>query len=229
MTVILFITTLIVFLAIDYLLHRREQRAEAMQPGIQRSAPPWLGIPDGIRLATNHLWTRVERDGLVTCGVDGFLARVIGSPSSIAVPEKGASISPQAKSIAMERDGKRIELQIPLWGDVVDANPEVQAAPHLVTEDPYGRGWLLRLRGTPEQAGPHVVAHPASWLREQMQDAITFLLSRLPEPQMATIQDGGMMIEGSLGDFDVDVWKEFNAQFVSLRDDQSLSSPEREG
>jgi glycine cleavage system H protein len=229
MTVLLFIATLIVFLTIDYLLHRREYALKTADLPQHEYQPVTMNaFPTGLHLAKNHVWMQTEKDGVVTCGIDGFLARTLGALSGVHVPQKGFEVGPDKRNIALLQEGKLLTLQAPFDGTVVALNSEALESTDLVTKDPYGKGWLMKIRGSLDAVETVSVSRPAEWLKEQMDAAVAFLLTRTPEHQLATLQDGGLMVEGPLREFDAEVWREFNDRFVTLKED-SVAQPQREG
>ena len=90
----------------------------------------------------------------------------------------------------MEVDGRAAELVSPVDGEVVDVNPDLGGQPELATDDPYGRGWLLKVRA------PKLAANLRNLLsgrlaRRWMEDSREELELRLMALSGSVLQDGG--------------------------------------
>jgi glycine cleavage system H protein len=217
MTVILILFTILVFLGIDYLVHRPVPEPERVfSEGV--FGLPALGIPEGIALARNHTWIRKEADGTFTLGVDGFLTRTAGAFSRITLPATGNVVTHAKPGIALCNREKLIGLQSPVVGRVVQVNDAVQNDPDLVRRDPYGKGWLVKVRAFSEldKSAQFLVRRPAEWLKQQFESAADFLLARTAAPAIVTMRDGGLVTEGALQEFGAEVWEEFGRTFANL-------------
>lgn len=102
--------------------------------------------PGRIYTLRNHTWARIEPDGTVTVGLASNLMATTGPLLSIETPEVGEHIS-QGKSCArlIAEDARVHALWSPLSGRILELNQEVLEKPRLASEDPLGRGWLLRI------------------------------------------------------------------------------------
>ena len=89
--------------------------------------------------------------------------------------------------------------------------------PALAHADPYGQGWLIRIRSADAGSSPHAVQNPIEWLRAQGEAMKDFFLASSAQPGFATLQDGGEPVEGILQACDAGVWKSFNETFAALR------------
>jgi glycine cleavage system H protein len=152
MTVLLVLVTFGVFILIDYLLHHRVSARAVAAPEAPSLAPPepvWVAgyaLPDGLHYHRGHTWARVLEGGDVVVGVDDFASRLVGAPKKVALPARGTWIRQGEGGATLGVDGRSAQLLSPVEGEVVAVNPGVQAQPGLVREDPYGRGWLFRVR-----------------------------------------------------------------------------------
>jgi glycine cleavage system H protein len=103
--------------------------------------------PDDLRYHPEHDWARVEGDEAVL-GVTWHAQDALGELVHYEPPEVGASIAKDATYGEVESVKAVSDLVSPLSGEVLEVNQEVVDAPELVNEDPYGRGWLVRIRLT---------------------------------------------------------------------------------
>ncbi len=101
--------------------------------------------PDDLKYHPEHDWARVEGDEAVL-GVTWFAADSLGELVHFEPPEVGSSISKDASYGEVESVKAVSELVAPLSGEVLEVNQQVVDAPETVNEDPYERGWLVRIR-----------------------------------------------------------------------------------
>jgi glycine cleavage system H protein len=213
MTVLLMLGALILFLLLENVLRRRT----VAFPSEQVFSPAIL--PNGMALASNHMWAREEPDGSTKLGLDGFLARLLGKPDEVLLPSRKATIAHDTTPISFRMYDKTLRLQVPVAGKVIAVNRSVLHNPRLVAKDPYGKGWLLKVKRIPslDRSENFVVADPGRWLREQIERSVSFFRARSATPHLATLQDGGVFTEGLLRDLGQETLNEFNRTFATLQ------------
>jgi glycine cleavage system H protein len=101
--------------------------------------------PEDLKYHPEHDWARVEGDEAVL-GVTWFAQDALGELVHFEPPEAGASIAKDGTYGEVESVKAVSELVAPLSGEVLEVNPQVVDAPETVNEDPYGEGWLVRIR-----------------------------------------------------------------------------------
>jgi glycine cleavage system H protein len=101
--------------------------------------------PDDLRYHPEHDWARVEGDEAVL-GVTWHAQDALGELVHYEPPEVGARIAKDGTYGEVESVKAVSDLVSPLSGEVLEVNQEVVDAPELVNDDPYGRGWLVRIR-----------------------------------------------------------------------------------
>ena len=101
--------------------------------------------PDELRYHPQHDWARIE-DGEATFGVTWFAQDALGELVHFEAPDEGATLK-QDESYAEVESVKAVsDVVAPLSGEVVAVNRAVVDAPETVNDDPYGEGWLVRVR-----------------------------------------------------------------------------------
>ena len=101
--------------------------------------------PEELLYNAEHDWARIEGDEAVL-GITWFAADSLGELVHFEPPEAGASIE-QGRSYGEVESVKAVsDLISPLSGEVLEVNERVADAPETVNEDPYGEGWLIRIR-----------------------------------------------------------------------------------
>jgi glycine cleavage system H protein len=101
--------------------------------------------PDELKYHPEHDWARVEGDQ-ATLGITWFAQDALGELVHFEPPEKGAAVAKDASYGEVESVKAVSELIAPLSGEVLAVNQQVVDAPETVNEDPYGDGWLVRVR-----------------------------------------------------------------------------------
>lgn len=216
MTVLLMLCMIVAFLAADKVvrgLRASKERRLAMGEGTLLSGPP-----EGVRLALNHSWMRMEK-GVAVIGFDEFIARMLGAVESVVVPVIGATVAPGTPDIALAHGNRRVRFASPVAGRVLEINRALVETPAIVRRDPYRGGWLLKISPDPNgvpAAGSLTGAAAREWLGDQISLAKEFLTGVAPRPSLATLPDGGEPAEGVLLHCDAAAWEEFERRFTTI-------------
>ena len=123
--------------------------------------PASESYPDDLLYHREHDWVRVEGDEAVL-GVTWYAADSLGELVHYEPPAEGAAIARDEPYGEVESVKAVSDVVAPLSGEVLEVNARVLEAPETVNEDPYGAGWLIRIRMT----------NPAE--REQLLDAAAY-------------------------------------------------------
>ena len=101
--------------------------------------------PDELRYHPQHDWARIEGDE-ATLGITWYAQDSLGELVHFEPPDAGATIAKDASYGEVESVKAVSDLIAPLSGEVIETNQKVVDAPETVNEDPYGEGWLVRIR-----------------------------------------------------------------------------------
>ncbi len=101
--------------------------------------------PDDLRYHAEHDWARVDGEE-ATLGITWYAADSLGELVHFEPPEEGATIAKDSSYGEVESVKAVSDVIAPLSGEVVAVNTAVVDAPETVNEDPYGEGWLIRIR-----------------------------------------------------------------------------------
>ena len=102
-------------------------------------------VPPELRYSESHEWVRLEGD-IATIGITDFAQDALTDVVYVEMPKKGARIEPKKTFGVVESVKSVSDLYAPLAGEIVDVNDALQKAPELVNDDPYGRGWMIKVR-----------------------------------------------------------------------------------
>jgi len=101
--------------------------------------------PEGLSYHREHDWARIEGDE-ATLGITWFAQDALGELVHYEAPEQGATVSAGSSYGEIESVKAVSDVIAPLSGEVLEVNAKVVEAPETVNEDPYGEGWLVRIR-----------------------------------------------------------------------------------
>ena len=102
-------------------------------------------FPDDLRYTASDEWVRREGDELVA-GITGFASDQLGDVVYIQLPAVGNRFSAGDSFGEIESVKAVSDLYCPVTGEIIAINEELDENPGLVNEDPYGRGWMVRVR-----------------------------------------------------------------------------------
>jgi len=101
--------------------------------------------PANLRYTKDHEWVKVEGD-VATIGVTDFAANQLGDVVFVDLPNAGKAIEQFATFGVVESVKAVSDLYAPVSGEVVEVNPALASQPELVNSDPFGGGWMIKVR-----------------------------------------------------------------------------------
>ena len=101
--------------------------------------------PDDRKYCKEHEWVMLEPDGRALIGITEYAQEQLGDVVFLDLPKPGARLTQSQKLGEIESVKAVSDVFSPIGGEVVEVNQEVLSHPELVNEDPYGKGWLIRL------------------------------------------------------------------------------------
>lgn len=169
-----------------------EQRVRVAAPERRRSA--WFEVPDAVQFHPGHAWLRTN-GGTVALGVDDFAQKLVGPLSGIELPPVGTALRQGEKAWGLRAGAETIDMLAPVDGEVVAVNEDVAAAPERIAADPYGAGWLLKVR--PDKLDADLNQLLSGELARQWMEGVTDSLRRRLSPELGLVlQDGGQPVHG---------------------------------
>jgi glycine cleavage system H protein len=103
--------------------------------------------PDDLRYHPEHDWARINGDE-ATLGITWFAQDALGELVHYEAPEAGTTVAKDRTYAEVESVKAVSDVIAPLSGEIIEVNGAVADAPETVNEDPYGEGWLVRVRLT---------------------------------------------------------------------------------
>jgi glycine cleavage system H protein len=103
-------------------------------------------VPSDLKYLETHQWVRVDENGLATVGITDFAQQQLGDVVYIGVPELGTTVTGGEEAGVAESVKSASDVFSPVTGEVVEINELLEDEPEKVNEDPYGEGWLFRVK-----------------------------------------------------------------------------------
>ena len=103
-------------------------------------------IPDDLYYSKEHEWLRLEGDGTATVGITDHAQQELGDIVYVELPDPEAALDADEAMGSVESVKAVSEIFCPVGGTVAEVNGALEEAPEVVNSDPYGDGWLIRLR-----------------------------------------------------------------------------------
>lgn len=107
-------------------------------------------IPSDLRYTHSHEWIREEEDGTVTIGVTHHAQELLGDIVYVELPEEGSATEAGVECAVLESVKAAADLFAPLTGEIEAVNELLVDTPGAINGDPYGAGWIFRLKPTNE-------------------------------------------------------------------------------
>ncbi|WP_127347521.1 glycine cleavage system protein GcvH [Pseudidiomarina mangrovi] len=103
-------------------------------------------IPKELKYASTHEWVRNEGDGIYTVGITEHAQDLLGDMVFVELPEVGANVAAGDDVAVAESVKAASDIYAPIAGEIVAINDELEDAPETVNSDPYGDGWLFKIK-----------------------------------------------------------------------------------
>jgi glycine cleavage system H protein len=111
-------------------------------------------VPGALRYAKSHEWLRLEDDGTGTVGITDYAQGSLGDITYVQLPKVGATLKQGSPFGVVESVKAASDVYAPVSGTVVAVNTALDSAPETLNKDPYGGGWILKLKpANPAEAG----------------------------------------------------------------------------
>ncbi len=106
-----------------------------------------MSVPEELQYTRSHEWVRTEGD-TATVGITDHAQDELGDVVFVELPERGATFEAGEAFGTVESVKAVSDLYAPVGGEVIEVNSALEDAPEKINEDPYGDGWMLKLRAS---------------------------------------------------------------------------------
>ncbi|SIS86267.1 glycine cleavage system protein GcvH [Neptunomonas antarctica] len=103
-------------------------------------------IRNELKYVASHEWIRDEGDGTVTIGITDHAQDLLGDVVFVELPDVGTDVAAGDDAGVVESVKAASDVYVPLSGEVVEVNEQLEESPELVNSDPYGDGWFFRIK-----------------------------------------------------------------------------------
>lgn len=216
------ITFFLMLIPFWLLLNKKEKIKEQFLKAAGALTAAVLRIPQGIFYSKNHTWAYLEKSGTAKVGVDDLLMHITGELNIRQLKNPGEHVSKGELMAEMDQKGKSLKVFSPISGTIVNSNPELDMDPGLLNKDPYGQGWIYKIKPSiwVEQIPTLLIADDATqWFNRELLRYKDFLATNMvkysPDPLMITLQDGGELSDNSLSGLPEEMWQDFQKEFLN--------------
>jgi glycine cleavage system H protein len=106
-----------------------------------------MNIPENLKYSNDHEWLRMEGE-FAYVGITAFAANELGDIVFLDIPTEGETLGKDEVFGSIEAVKTVSDLMLPVGGEVVEFNTALEANPALVNTDPYGEGWIVKIKVT---------------------------------------------------------------------------------
>ncbi len=104
-----------------------------------------MNIPDDLKYTKDHEWVKVDGDE-ATVGITDFAQHELGDIVYIEVGTQGETLDQEETFGTIEAVKTVSDLFMPIGGEVVAFNDDIESSPDIVNKDPYGKGWIIKIK-----------------------------------------------------------------------------------
>lgn len=180
-----------------------------------------LKNPLGIFFSKNQTWAFLEKSGQAKIGLNEWIMRIVGDVKITPVVENGAKISKGDLVAEIHKDSKILRIFSPISGKLMKINSVINDHSQIVSNDPYGSGWLLQIAPSNwiVETQSFLLADKAfDWFRnelERFKNLLTGSIHNLTLDGQMVMQDGGELLDQPLKDMPEQFWQEFQENFLN--------------
>ena len=104
-----------------------------------------MDIKDGLFYSKEHEWLKIEKD-IGICGITDYAQDSLGDVVYVEFPEIGQKIEQGRPFMVLESVKATSDVYAPVSGEIVEINEKLNDSPELINTDPYGEGWLVKIK-----------------------------------------------------------------------------------
>jgi glycine cleavage system H protein len=219
---LIIITFLILIIPFWFAINKKARITKHLKHAMGILSAGVLRIPLGMFYSKNHTWTHLEKSGLATVGLDDFLQHITGEVKFYNLKNPGDMIKKGELLTEIDQNGKRLKIYSPVSGQVTIINTTLYEHPGIVNEDPYGHGWIYKIKPTQwiAETEKYFLAEEAvTWTKKELERFKDFLAGSMvkysPESSLVIMQDGGELCDKPLSEMPDEVWQDFQKSFLN--------------
>ncbi|MHC1702338.1 MAG: glycine cleavage system protein H [Tenuifilaceae bacterium] len=181
-----------------------------------------LRIPQGLFYSKNHTWSHLEISGIAKVGLDDLLLHLTGEVKLNHIKKPGDHVKKGDILAEIDRNGKQLMIYSPISGEILKTNTLINANPEVLNQDPYGDGWLYKIKPTNwvvETNAYYLAEDATNWSAKELERFKDFVANSMKkhtaEPALLILQDGGELSDHTLSELPNEVWQDFQKDFLN--------------
>jgi len=171
----------------------------------RRSGRGWFAAPRDYLFHLGHTWAAPEGNRLFRVGMDDFAQQLVGEPSALDLPGPGDQVKQGELGWTVRVGPRAVRMLSPVDGVVEEVNSEVRGSPGIVNDEPYERGWLMKVR-VGDHGKPQRNLLSADMAREWLGQAAEGLRTMWTRELGVALPDGGAPVKGFARALSDDRW-----------------------
>jgi glycine cleavage system H protein len=219
LVIIAFLLLLIPFWLV---LNKQVKIKEQIRKAIGVLSAAILKVPQGIFYSRNHTWAYLEKSGTAKVGLDELLLHITGEVKIRHLKNPGDLVHKGDLLAEMDQNGKSLRIFSPISGTVLNANPVLTTNQQVLNVDPYGKGWVYTIKPSDwvaEIPSFYLGGEATDWFKMELERYKDFLALNMsknsPATSMVILQDGGELSDNSLSGQPVELWHDFQKEFLN--------------
>ncbi len=108
-----------------------------------------MTFPENLKYTKNHEWVSIK-DDIVTVGITDFAQKELGDIVYLEVDTNGETLDAESVFGTIEAVKTVSDLFMPITGEIIETNKELEENPEKINSDPYGQGWIIKIKINPE-------------------------------------------------------------------------------
>lgn len=105
-----------------------------------------MNIPENLKYTKEHEWIKIEKNGTATIGITDFAQKELGDIVYVDVDSLNESISKDEVFGSIEAVKTVSDLFMPIRGKIISFNEKLEETPEIINQDPYGEGWIIKIK-----------------------------------------------------------------------------------
>lgn len=182
-----------------------------------------LKIPQGLFYSKNHTWMFMEKSGAAKIGLDDLLLHLTGEVKFNIPQHPEGMINKGDLLTEIDQNGKLLRIMSPVTGKIMDTNTSLNGNPGMLIDDPYGRGWIYKIKPTnwiADTRSCYFAEEATKWSANELERFKDFLAMNMKsfatDSSMVILQDGGEICDHSLSSLPHEIWDNFEEEFLNL-------------
>lgn len=103
-------------------------------------------VKQGLKYSESHEWVQEAGDGTATIGISAHAQELLGDVVYVELPKVGTKVNMGGTIGVVESVKAASDIYSPVAGEIIEINTQLEAEPNLINQDPYGQGWIFKIK-----------------------------------------------------------------------------------